>query len=317
MDIPPYLAIPGLLLALLGVFAAADKVLLHSVILSHRWRIPSFMTGAIVIGFGTSAPELSTSIFAALNDKLPLVAGNALGSNTANVLLVLGTTALLSRLTMSPANLQKKFFALALATILPGLLLLDHNLDRIDAAILLLGFAACLYYLNKTEEPFAKEIPSPLKEVKHVRFRLLVSLLALIVMSQAVVSCAISTARYFEISELLIGLTIIAIGTSLPELSTVLVSVRRKQHTLALGNIFGSNIFNSLVVIGIPTLIAPGMIPAVALTRDYPVMLGATVLLYLLLCLVPPRFSLGRSQGGLLLICFIVYQASLYRALIG
>lgn len=317
MDIPPYLAIPGLLLALLGVFVAADKVLSHSLTLSRQSGVPPFMIGALVIGFGTSAPELSTSVFAALNDKLPLAVGNALGSNIANILLVLGAAALFTRLTASPKGLGQKFLALALATVLPGLLLFDHYLSRSDAVILLLGFTACLYYLHKTEVPLTQDTPLPSGKTKHAKLWLLVSLLALIVSSQAVVSCAVSTARYFEISELIIGLTIVAVGTSLPELSTVLASVRRKQHTLALGNIFGSNIFNALAVVGLPTLISPGAIPPEALMRDYLVMLGATSLLYLLLFLAPPKLTLVRNKGWLLLACFVIYQWSLYRVFIG
>ena len=313
IDIPPQLAIPGMLAALASVFWSADRMLLNAVALSRQLHLSPFAVGAIVIGFGTSAPEIATSIFAALNHKLEIAVGNALGSDTANILLILGVVSLVATLRPPPtAGLRQQSFILLLATALPGLLLLDnYQLNRSDAFILLSVFAACLYYLKKTEAPIAPEKISPPRS-GHTGFRLLVFLAVLLVSSQAVISCAASTARHFDVSELIIGLSVIAVGTSLPELSTTLASVRRKHYTVALGNIFGSNIFNSLAVIGIPVLISPQTMPSEVLTRDYPVAVGATLLLFLLMFLTPPRLSLGRLKGGLLVACFIAYQTALY-----
>ncbi len=312
IDIPPQLAIPGLLVALGGVFWSADKMLLNAVALSRQLRLPPFIIGAIIIGFGTSAPEISTSIFAALNHRLALAIGNALGSNTANILLVLGIALLVATLKPPAAHLGRQSGVLLLATALPGLLLLDnHHLSRGDALILLLGFAACLWYLKRTEAPITPE-KIPTTQTRHTWLWLIISLLALLISCQVVISCAISTARYFSVSELVIGLSVIAVGTSLPELSTTLTGISRKHYAVVLGNIFGSNIFNSLAVIGIPALISPDTLPGEVLGRDYPVAVGATLLLFLLLFLVPPRLSLGRFKGGLLLVCFVAYQSVLY-----
>ena len=302
-----------LALSLGFIFWSADRMLLNAIAMSISFRIPPLIIGAIIIGFGTSAPELVISVIAALNGSLPIAIGNAFGSNIANIALVLGTTAILIKISAKQSRIHQKLLIVLLASALPGLLLLDqYHLQRSDGIVLLLAFVLGIYLLVKTERKEVDPNSSKLKytKKKHVGRKIVVFGMVLVGASQTAVWSALHIAQSLGISELIIGLTVIAIGTSLPELATALASAYRKQHTIALGNILGSNMFNSLAVIGLPVLIAPAQVPSAVLTRDYAVALGLTLLLWVLL-LIPRHLSLGLIKGGLLLVCFIAYQVTL------
>ncbi len=304
-----------LIAALLAVFWTADRMLLNAVATANRLRIPPLIVGAVIIGFGTSAPELVVSSLAAFNDSLEIAVGNALGSNVANVALVLGAAALGFGINATPADTRLKFLIVFAATALPGLLLLDRNyLGRGDGALLLVALAGAIYLLIKAEDGAFEDddMVRHAARQKRPEIRLIAWTGLMLTASYAAVWSALNIARVLDVSELIIGLTVIAIGTSLPELAAALVSTYRQQHAIALGVILGSNLFNSLAVIGLPALIAPMQVPGAVLLRDYPVVLGLTALLWLLL-LAPPRRSLGRGKGLMLLACFAAYQAILYR----
>ncbi len=306
-----------LILSLALIFWAADRMLLNAVAVSNRFHVPPLLIGALVIGFGTSAPELVVSSVAAASGSMQIAVGNAMGSNVANVALVLGVAALVSGVSIARPSMHRKFLLLSAATVLPGLLLLDqHYLSRTDGLILLVALVVAIYLLVK----IGNNAPSPDEEMqhladkqKHAEVHLVGFTGLLVAFSYAAVWAAVNVARELNVEELIIGLTVLAIGTSLPELSTVLVGIYRKQHAMAIGNILGSNVFNSLAVIGLPSLIAPAQIPPQALIRDYPVMLGLTALLWGLF-MIAPRGRIGRGKGLLLFACFIAYQLTLYRA---
>ncbi len=308
-----------LILSLALIFWAADRMLLSAVAIANRCRVPPLIIGAVVIGFGTSAPELVISSVAALRDSLQIAVGNALGSNIANIALVLGATAMVSGVMATHATIYRKFMIVTAATALPGLLLLNgHHFGRSDGILLLAALAAAIYLLIKTKNDAAQtddDMSQIAARQKHAGIRLTVFTAVLLAASYMAVYAATHVAQIFGISELIIGLTVIALGTSLPELAAALVSAYRKQHAIALGNILGSNMFNSLAVIGLPVLIHPARMPPEVLSRDYLTVIGLTALLWLLF-LMPPRFSLGRGKGLLLLLCFVAYQLTLYRAAI-
>ncbi len=306
-----------LILSLILIFRAADRMLLHAVAAANRFHIPPLIIGSVVIGFGTSAPELVISSVAALEGSLEIAVGNALGSNIANIALVLGAAAVVSGIGAAHAGINLKFLIVLAATVLPAVLLLDErHLGRVDGAVLLGALAVAIYLLIKTERntPRAAADMSRLAAgQKHIGVKLTIWMGVLVGASYAAVWSAVHVAQTLGISELIIGLTVIALGTSLPELAAALVGAYRKQHAIAFGNILGSNMFNSLAVIGLPALIYPAQMPAEVLSRDYVVVFGLTILLWLLL-LAPPRLSLGRAKGLLLLACFVLYQTALYHA---
>ncbi len=314
---PLLLYLLTLALSLTFLFWAADRMLLNAVAVSQHFHVPPLIIGALVIGFGTSAPELVVSSVAAVSGSTQIAVGNAIGSNVANVALVLGAAALLSGVSATYSALHRNFLLLLAATALPGLLLLDQrDLSRGDGLILLAALVVAVYLLVKFESdapPPDDEIQRRAVKQRHAEIRLVGFTGLLVAFSYLAVWAAVNLAEALDVSELIIGLTVLAIGTSLPELSTVLVGAYRKQHAMAIGNVIGSNVFNSLAVIGLPVLIAPAQMPPQVLVRDYPVMLGLTVLLPVLF-LVPPRGRVGRGKGLLLLACFFAYQLMLYRA---
>ena len=315
MSFYPFL--PTLLIlavSLAAIFWTADRMLLNAVAVSNRLNVPPLIIGALVIGFGTSAPELVISSVAALHGSLEIAIGNAFGSNVANIALVLGAAALVSGISKTSTDILLKLLIVLAATALPGILLLDNRyLDAGDGVILLAALAAAIYLLIKIENnaPHDDEMSRHAARQKYAVTQLIVFTALLLVASYFAVREAVQIAEILGISELTIGLTVIAIGTSLPELAAAVISAYRRQHSLALGGILGSNLFNSLAVIGVPTFIHSEHVPEQALLRDYPIVIGITLLLGVLL-LTPPRNTLGRGKGLVLLTCFVLYQTLLY-----
>ena len=314
----------ALALTFILIFWSADRMLLDAVALSRRLHIPPLVIGAVVIGFGTSAPELVVSSTAALKGSLDIAVGNALGSNVTNIALVLGTTALLIGVSAARAGMNRKFGIILAGAVLPGSMLLDGNdLGRGNGALLLAALVVAIYLLVKSEDRSGgmaasdeDEMLEAAGKVRYAGLSLAFYTALLVGASYGAVWAAIHIARELGVAELIIGLTVIALGTSLPELAAALVGAYRKQHSIALGNILGSNLFNSLAVVGLPALLAPAQVSGDVLTRDYPVMLGLTVLLWLLFWL-PPRLTLSRTKGLALLACFVAYEWVLYQAALG
>ena len=302
---------------------SADRFVAGAVALAHRFGIPAIVIGIVVIGFGTSAPELLISSIAAWRGNSGLAIGNAIGSNIANIALILGTTALLTPIAISSSVLRREFPVLLIATGLAWLVLSDALLTKMDGSILILALVFALGYLaittmrskrNLTEE-ISEEIPN------YSAFKAfiwtVVGLVLLLISSRILVINSIDLAVYFGVSDVVIGLTIVAIGTSLPELAASITGALKHHSDLAIGNVVGSNIFNTLGVIGIPGLVQSYMVPNEILQRDMPIMLALTLLLMVVALVTCKSKGLHRGIGLLLLVCFVAFQVTLYLQSVG
>ncbi len=299
---------------------SADRFVEGASATANQLGVSTLVIGITIIGFGTSAPEILISIFASLDNTPDLAIGNALGSNIANIALILGVTALLVPLPIASKLLKKEFPVLLAATAIVALCLMDANLDFIEGIILLMVLIGTLFYFIKSSsqddplnQEFADEIPQDMS-LKQALMWLLIGLIALIASSKLLVWGAVNIATMLGVSDLIIGLTIVALGTSLPELAASIAGAKKGEPDLAIGNVIGSNLFNSLAVIAIPGLLLTEFtIASTALTRDLPVMIGLTIILYLMAKFPPNRDSvITRTKGIFLLAGFIAYQLVLY-----
>lgn len=298
---------------------SADRFVEGASATASQLGISTLIIGITIIGFGTSAPEILISLFASLDNTPDLAIGNALGSNIANIALILGVTALLVPLPIASNLIKKEFPVLLGATAIVALLIFDANLSFIEGIILLAILAAALIYFIKSSsksdtlnQEFADEIPQDMT-LKQAIMWLIIGLIVLVLSSKLLVWGAVNIATALGVPELIIGLTIVALGTSLPELAAAIASAKKGEPDLAIGNVIGSNLFNSLAVIAIPALITNFTINSIAITRDLPVMVGLTLLLFILAKFPSAKESvITRSKGLLLLVCFIGYQFVLY-----
>ena len=317
MTMPVIAVVLGLALLVWG----AERFVLGASALARNFGVPPLLIGLTIVGIGTSAPEMFVSATAAWQGNPGVAIGNAIGSNIANVGLVIGVTALIVPVSVRSRTLKREFLLMFAVLLLAGALLLDERLDRTDGIVLVLGFVALLGVMcdiavnGRRQDPlgveFAQEIPDSL----HTAFALtwvVVGLLILLLSSRIIVWGAIELAREFGVSDLVIGLTVVAVGTSLPELAASVMSVVKREPDIAIGNVIGSNMFNMLPVLALPALIAPGAIPAVALQRDYAVMLVLSVTLFFVAYGVHGPGRINRYEGGVLLLVFVSYQYWLY-----
>ncbi len=294
---------------------SADRMMRGAVVVARLLGISAVGIG-IVIGFGTSAPELLVSTLAALNDTPQIAIGNALGSNIANIGLVLGAVSIAHAITVKAQVMTVKFTILGAATVTLGLVLADSELGVDDGVILVSALFLILYLLVRNlpaeaEEEVGEDVRHPGAGLAWAWFG--GGLAVLLLASHLIVRSATGIAQHFGVSELLIGLTIVAVGTSLPELAATVASTWRKHHDITVGNILGSNLFNSLGVVGIAALLSPATLPGKVLQRDFFAGVTLTLALLLLLTLAPRRLQLGRLKGALLLGGFCLYQWLLYR----
>ncbi|KAA8999236.1 calcium/sodium antiporter [Affinibrenneria salicis] len=310
-----------LLVGLLLLVYGADRLVYGAAVLAHSLNISPLIIGTIIVGMGTSLPELMVSLTAGLNHQNDMAIGNVLGSNIINILLILGCAALIRPLTFHSALLRRELPLMLLVTALCGFLLHDNYLSRLDGAILLatallsglLMLKMARLAQQEGNDSLTREQLEELPRGSSPTVACLWLILALIILPLAariVVDNATVIARHFAISELAIGLTVLAIGTSLPELATAIVGTLKREDDIALGNLIGSNIFNIAIVLGAPALLSPGAVNPLAFQRDYWVMLGASVLLAAL-CL-RLRHSISQGAGALLLCGFVAWLAALY-----
>lgn len=287
-----------------------------------HFGMPPLVIGMVIVGFGTSAPEMVVSAFAALDGSPNLALGNALGSNIANVGLILGLTALIAPISVHSAIIRRELPLLLGIGAVVGVLLWSGSLTRIESALLLAGFLALIGWtlfsaLRARGDTLEAEVSQEMAEhpmpLRRAVFWLVVGLLLLIVSSRVLVWGAVTIAQTLGVSDLVIGLTIIAIGTSLPELAASLIAARKGEHDIAIGNIVGSNMFNLLAVIGIAGTITPiSVIPAEVMMRDWPMMMAGTVALFVMGYGFRGRQGrINRLEGGILLLTFIAYSAYL------
>ncbi len=315
------LSLAAVLVGLALLVWSADHFVEGASVIASNLGVSTLIIGITVIGFGTSAPEILISLFSVFDNTPDLAIGNALGSNIANIGLILGATSLVIPLTFTSKLIKREFPILLMATALMVWVLWDTQLNLFDG-ILLLGFLTlALSYLirfskkNKNDpisSEFDQEIPHDMSTQRALAWTF-TGLLVLVGSSKLLVWGAVNIATELGVSELIIGLTIVALGTSLPELAAAIAGARKGEPELVMGNVIGSNLFNSLAVIGLPSVMIDFSISATAISRDLPVMLALTGLLFLISKF--PKSScciITRFKGIVLLSGFVLYQCLLY-----
>lgn len=317
----------AIVLLVIGLFLlvyGADRLVYGAAVLARVWGVSPLIIGVMIVGIGTSLPELAVSVTAGLNQQMDMAVGNVLGSNIANIMLILGSAALIRPLTFRSDLLRRELLPMLLITLFSGGVLYNGYLSRLDGVMLLAAAGAWIRLVLRmarqaqqngndslTREQLA-ELPQAQADGNQTVavLWLLLGLIILPMAARIVIDNATVIARHFAFDELTIGLTVLAIGTSLPELATAIVGTLKKEDDIALGNLIGSNVFNLVIVLGVPALLSPGAVNPLAFQRDYGVMLGASLLLTLL-CLRKKR-SIGQGAGALLLCMFIAYLATLF-----
>ncbi len=321
-----------MLMALLMIFVGlvllatgADRFVSSAANTARHLGLSPFIIGLTVVGMATSAPEILVGSVAAWQGKTGIAIGNAIGSNIANIGLVLGLTVIFMPMYVASNTLKREFGLMSLAIAIALLLLVDQNLDRIDAAILLgclLGFTAWIVWIAKKtskSDPLVEEFDEEYKQDVPLSKSLPILIIGLVLLlggAELLVRGSVTVAKYYGVPDLIIGLTIIAVGTSLPELAASITSIIKKEADIAIGNIIGSNMFNMLAVLGIPGMIQPIGFSSEVLWRDFPVMIGMTLLLGWMIFL-HGRGRFTRRAGITLLACYSGYQYSLYLAATG
>lgn len=281
-------------------------------------KIPPLIIGMIVLGFGTSAPEMVVSAVASSQGNPGIALGNAYGSNITNIALVLGLTALISPIMVHSRILRQELPILTLITILTWAQLHDAYLSRWDAVVLLVVFSVLMGWtiwhgMRGKSDTLGDETDLEVRDLplKKALFNLVGGLLLLSVASRTLVWGAVEIARGMGVSDLLIGLTIVALGTSLPELASSLAAIRKREHDLAVGNVIGSNLFNTLAVVGIAGIIHPFDVSYAVVHRDIPLMGALTISLFIIGFGIKRKGRINRWEGAGLLIVYIVYLVQL------
>lgn len=315
------LAFIAVVFGLILLVWSADRFIEGSAITARHFGMPPLLIGMVIIGFGTSAPEMVVSAFAALQGNPGLALGNAYGSNITNIALILGVTAIISPIIVSSQVLRKELPILTIVTAIAAWQIWDGEITRLEAFVLLGILVVLMSWtvwqgMNKEKDSLAGEIEGVLEEqVTPVRIAavwLVVGLVLLILSSRILVWGAVEIAQGFGVSDMIIGLTVVAIGTSLPELASSVIAARKGEHDIALGNIIGSNLFNTLAVVGIAGAIHPMTVGPEVFSRDMMVMAALTVSLFVLGYGVRNRQRrINRYEGAALLACYIGYTAYL------
>lgn len=299
----------------------ADRLVMGSAATARNLGVSPLLIGLVIVGFGTSAPEILVSVIAAANGNPGLAVGNALGSNIANIALVLGTTALITPLMIQSAVIRREMPILIFIMAVTLVLMWDQNLSRMDGVVLLVGMLVMVTSLvhlglqSRQFDPIVAEFDAEIRSDLPTSTALIwlsVGFVALLLGARILVEGAVGMAVAFGVSDLVIGLTIVALGTSLPELAASIVGALKGEHDIAVGNIIGSNMFNLLAVIGFAAVIEPLQFPPALLERDFPVMAGLTLLLAAMGYEFEGHGRINRLQGGALLLAYVGYMTALY-----
>lgn len=315
MDI--WVPVLGLIVGFITLVWSADRFLSGAASTASHLGMPKMLIGLTVVAVGTSAPEILVAFAASLEGNHLLAVGNAIGSNIANIGLVLGITALIAPLPFSQTVLRAELPWLFGATVLALVLLFDLRLTPLDGLLLLAGLGFILYRLVHNQKIVGKEVSVSIEEEledlpKMTQRRalswLLVGLVALLVSAELLVWAATSIATALGVSDMIIGLTVVAIGTSLPELAATVGSAMKGHLDIAIGNVVGSNILNILAVLSIPALFGPTMIDSVGLWRDFGMMLALTMLLGFFAYAMDSQKVITRFEGAVMLIAWIGYN---------
>jgi cation:H+ antiporter len=285
------------------------------------------LIGMVVVGFGTSAPELSVSALSALQGNPGIALGNAYGSNITNIALILGVTALISPIAVHSQVVKKELPILFGVTLLAIAQLYDGNLSRMDAIVELVVFIAVMGWMtyqgmkNNSTDELEQDMEAELEEhamsLYQASIWLIAGLIFLVISSRMLVWGAVSIAQDLGVSDLVIGLTIVAIGTSLPELASSIAAARKGEHDLAVGNIIGSNLFNTLAVVGLAGVIQPMAIPAEIISRDWPLMALLTLALFAMgYARNCENGIINRLEGSLLVAVYTGYTVYLINSVV-
>ncbi len=301
---------------------SADRFVVGASAVAWNLNISPLIIGLTIVSLGTSAPEIIVSGMAAWQGNAGLAVGNVIGSNIINTALILGITALIMPLNVHSSIVKRELPALLLVMGFVLLLIFDGTLVFKDGMLLLAGMVAVLAWItwvgmntrsagDPMGEDFADEIPTQLSMVKALLLLLLGSVL-LLASSRLLVWGAVSVAHTLGVSDLVIGLTIVALGTSLPELAASIMSTLKNEHDIAIGNIIGSNMYNLLAVLCLPGLLDPGPVDRMVLVRDYPVLIGLTLAMFIMAYGFRGPGRINRVEGGQLVAGFAAYQTLLY-----
>ena len=293
-----------LLAGLIGLFLGGEALVRGSVGIARRMAIPPLLIGLTVVGFGTSTPELLVSVDAAWRGVPDIAIGNIVGSNIGNILLIIGLSALIWPIRVAGATLRRDTAVMMAAALVLVPIFAMGQMGRPAGLVLVAGLAAYLVWAYRQPGDVPVEVgTAPPASVVSVLW-VIGGLIALMVGARLLVDGAVSIARGYGISEAFIGLTIVAVGTSLPELATSLIAAFRRQSEIAIGNIVGSNIFNVLGILGVTGLIAPIRVASRFLTFDLPVMIAVSLVLTGLLLTRP---VIGRVVGVTMLVGYVAY----------
>lgn len=320
MLLPSLAVLAGLVL----LVWSADRFVDGASATAHHFAMPPLLVGMLIVGFGTSAPEMVVSVLAASQGSPGLALGNAWGSNILNMALILGITALITPIAVQSVILRKELPILIAVTALSALLVWDGLLTRWDAVLLLAVFGGLIAWSivaargqgrDSLALETATELSAGAMPLNRALLWLGLGLLVLVGSSRLLVWGAVTIAQTLGVSDVVIGLTVVAIGTSLPELASCVVAARKGEDDIALGNVLGSSLFNTLAVVGLAAVIAPMDIEPTLLTRDLPVMAGLTVLLFVLGWGFRGPGRINRFEGGLLVAIYLGYTAWLLSTL--
>lgn len=317
-DLPFLVSIAFIALGLWVLAWSANRFVDASGALATNLGVPPFIIGMVVIGFGTSAPELAVSAISAASGHSEIALGNAWGSNIYNIAIILGVAAIINPIIVRPLSaIYSAVMLIAIAIVSGVLAWFGGGLSRLDAVILLLLFVALLPVSCWLEKQSGSEsnVESKTVEISYPWLMALASLLLLVGSSHILVWGAVDLARHFNVSELLIGLTVVAAGTSLPELASAIAAARKGQHDFVVGNIVGSNFFNALAVVGLSGAISPFDITSIGVfTRDFPAMIILSLSIALFAYkrgALRSRTRIGRLKGVLWVASFLIYLAIL------
>ncbi|MGD8588873.1 MAG: calcium/sodium antiporter [Chromatiales bacterium] len=299
---------------------SADRFIEGAVSTARHFNMPPLLIGMVIVGFGTSAPEMVVSTLAAVQSNPGIALGNAYGSNITNIALILGLTALISPIAVDSRVLHKELPILAAVTMLAAWQIWDGEITRWDALVLLGVFAGVMTWTiwqglrskgDSLSGEMAQELESHAMPIGRAIIWLIVGLLVLISSSRLLVWGAVELALGLGVSDMIIGLTIVAIGTSLPELASSLIAIRKGEHDIALGNVIGSNLFNTLAVVGIAGVIHPMTVGPEAFYRDMMLMTVLTLSLFVIGYGFRAPGRINRLEGLLLVLCYLLYTTYL------
>lgn len=312
------MALAAIVAGLVVLVWSADRFVEGAAATARHLGLPPLLIGMLVIGFGTSAPELMVSALAALQGNPGLALGNAYGSNITNIALIVGLVALLSPLWVHSQVIRQELPVLGGVTLASLWCLHDGTISRWDAVVLLAILTGFLTFSvirarGQGADALASDVEADAAgesmSLKRGLTWTLVGLVLLIVSSRLLVWGAVDVAEAFGVSDLVIGLTVVAIGTSLPELASSISAVRKNEHDLVLGNVVGSNLFNTLAVVGLAGVIQPIAVDPEVLVRDWPVMAGLTLLLLIFGIGIKGQGRINRLEGAVLLLSFVAYTS--------